>query len=368
MKDLTTLNTEVLFGRAGRKTIWQPRIQCWYTDRMFADGKLPSPYEGMDIPQLYRHLGCAARPYDFNDCFYRTYDNTVKEYTRKISDLETEYVKETPAGTITSVLKTTSSSWAKLTKKWWVCTEEDLSVAAYLEDCSTWHWNEQVYQEQCRIWEGLGAPCVFLPRINVQNLYIDLMGVEEAVYAMMDYPDTVDAYFESLRKSHHQLIDVVNASPIESINFGDNVHSGTLSPDLFQKFVLPAYQERCEQLHRGGKFVYAHFDGNNRGLTQFYQHTGLDGIEAITPLPQGDITLEEAKQGLGEMYLIDGIPAIYFDTLFPLETLKACVHQILELFVPHLVLGISDEISSTGDMERIRIVNDMINEYNARVS
>ena len=38
----------------------------------------------------------------------------------------------------------------------------------------------------------------------------------------------------------------------------------------------------------------------------------MDGIEAITPVPQGDVTLEEIKEGLGdEMYLIDGIPAIY---------------------------------------------------------
>lgn len=101
--------------------------------------------------------------------------------------------------------------------------------------------------------------------------------------------------------------------------------------------------------------------------TQFYRETGLDGIEAITPIPQGDITLEEAKKGLGDMFLLDGIPAVYFDEIFPVSALKDCVQKLLDLFVPHLVLGISDEISSTGDIERIRIVNDLVNEYNAKV-
>lgn len=367
MGDLTALNLDVLFGRAGRKTIWQPRIQCWYTDRMFTEGRLPAPYEGTDIPQLYHSLGCSARPYDFNDCFFRTYDDTVREYVRPLNGLQTEYVKETPVGTLTSILQTTPTSWAKLTKKWWVCGEEDLKVAAYLEDHSLWHWNERVYREQSAVWQGLGAPCVFLPRASMQNLYIDLMGVEEAVYALADYPDVVEAYFESLRQSHLRLLNVVNASPIQSINFGDNVHSGTLSPDLFRKYLLPVYQERCEVLHQSGKFVYAHFDGDNRGLTQFYRETGLDGIEAITPIPQGDITLEEAKKGLGDMFLLDGIPAVYFDEIFPVSALKDCVLKLLDLFVPHLVLGISDEISSTGDIERIRIVNDLVNEYNAKV-
>ena len=64
------------------------------------------------------------------------------------------------------------------------------------------------------------------------------------------------------------------------------------------------------------------------------------------------------------MFLLDGIPAIYFDKEFSEETLVACVHQILDLFAPNLILGISDEISSTGDIERIRLVGKIVDEYN----
>ena len=40
--------------------------------------------------------------------------------------------------------------------------------------------------------------------------------------------------------------------------------------------------------------------------------------------------------------------------------------EILELFAPNLILGISDEISSTGDMERIRLVGKIVDEYNEK--
>ena len=94
----------------------------------------------------------------------------------------------------------------------------------------------------------------------------------------------------------------------------------------------------------------------------------MDGIEAITPVPQGDVTLEEMKEGLGDdMYLIDGIPAIYFDEIYPEEALVEWVHKILDMFAPNLVLGISDEISSTGDIERIRLVGKIVDEYNAKL-
>ena len=87
----------------------------------------------------------------------------------------------------------------------------------------------------------------------------------------------------------------------------------------------------------------------------------------ITPLPQGDVTLEQIKEGLGDtMFLLDGIPAVYFDDTFSVDVLVECTRHLIELFAPKLVLGISDEISSTGDLDRIKVVGQIVDEYNAR--
>ena len=138
-----------------------------------------------------------------------------------------------------------------------------------------------------------------------------------------------------------------------------------VTPDLFRRYMLRPYQRRCELLHRAGKFVHAHWDGDCRPLLPYAKDTGLDGIEAVTPIPQGDVTLEETKDALGEMFLIDGIPAIYFDKTFSEPTLIDCANRCIDLFAPNLILGISDEISSTGDIERIRLVGEVVDDYNA---
>jgi hypothetical protein len=208
---------------------------------------------------------------------------------------------------------------------------------------------------------------MFMPRMNVQSLYINRMGVQNGIYAIYDWTDTVEAYFDALQRSHDRLIELINASPIEIINFGENIHAGTLPPELFKKYHLPACQRRCEKLHAAGKFVHAHWDGHVKPLLPFAKDTGLDGIEAITPQPQGDVTLEEVKRALGdEMFLIDGIPAIYFDKTFSQDLLARCARRVIDLFAPKLVLGISDEISSTGDIERVRTVGRIVDEYNGR--
>lgn len=361
------LHEDVCFGRANGKVIWQPRIGCWIDDKMFENGELPGRYKGMSKVEIYRDLGCSARIYEYNDCFYPVYDDTLKFSVRK-EGRQIISTFETPVGTVTHIDQTTPNSWATLVKKQWVCDEEDLKVFTYIEKHTDWAYSQEHFDKTMAEWGDLGAPCIFMPRTSLQRLYIDLMGVEEAVYALVDYPEVVEEYFDALRESQMKLIDVINASPIKIINFGDNIHSGTLSPSLFVKYVLPEYQLRCKKLHEAGKFVYSHYDGDNKGLMEYYQQTGLDGIEAITPVPQGDVTLEDMHKYLGDnMYLLDGIPAVYFDDTFPEETLVECVHKILDLFAPHLVLGISDEISSTGDLERIRLVGKIVDEYNRRI-
>ena len=72
-------------------------------------------------------------------------------------------------------------------------------------------------------------------------------------------------------------------------------------------------------------------------------------------------TLEEVKEALGdEMFLLDGIPAVYFDETFPIEVLIECTEKIIELFAPRLVLGISDEIPPIGEIERVRLVSEIV--------
>lgn len=366
-RDYWKLHEDVVFGRANGKIIWQPRMDCWIDDKIFEKGELPGRYKGMKKSDIYRDLGCSARIYEYNGCFYRKWDERVKNYQKDLGNRRTANIIETPVGSVTQIIERTESTWAGKIAKEWVTEEEDLKVWAWIEETSEWGWNQEHFDRTKAEWGRLGAPCIFMPRVSMQNLYIDLMGVEQAIYAIYDYPDTIKGYFKALRESHLRLIDVINQSPINIINFGDNIHSGTLSPALFEEYVLEEYQIRCRKLHEAGKFVYSHFDGDNRGLTKYYHQTGLDGVEAITPVPQGDITLEEAKEGLGDMVMVDGIPAIYFDETYDVEVLKETTHKIIELFAPHLVLGISDEISSTGDIERIRIVGEIVDQYNAKI-
>ena len=365
--DLTQFHLDVVQGRTSGRILWQPRIGCWLTDKRFAGEPLPEPYEGMSLPEIYRSLDCSARVYDFNACFVSHEDPAVHVKQRERNDTDYEVITETPAGSQRAVYRRSPNSPWHMPLKWPITDEAEMKVALWREERRTWTWDQAKYDELCVEWAGLGAPTTYLPRTTVQKLYIEDMGVEGATFALVDYGDTCEAYFSALNGAHERLIELVNASPISIINFGDNVHAGTLPPPVFERHVLPVYQRRCELLHAAGKFVHAHWDGDVRPLLGYARDTGLDGIEAITPAPQGDVTLEEVESALGDMWLIDGIPAIYFDETFDEQVLLDAARDAIDRFAPHLILGISDEISSTGDIERIRLVGERVDEYNAGI-
>jgi len=69
-RNLARLHRSVVFGESNGKIIWQPRIQCWYHDKVFAGEALPEPFGGMQIPEMYWELNCSNRLYPwFNPCF-----------------------------------------------------------------------------------------------------------------------------------------------------------------------------------------------------------------------------------------------------------------------------------------------------------
>ncbi len=70
----------------------------------------------------------------------------------------------------------------------------------------------------------------------------------------------------------------------------------------------------------------------------------FDGLEALTPLPQGDVTIEQIADAIGNHVLLDGIPATSFMKHFSEEAFVKGVEDIIELFSPNLILGVSDEL------------------------
>jgi hypothetical protein len=104
------LHRQVVFGESRGQIIWQPRIGCWSTDKMWAGEAFPPPYAGMDLYQIYRELDCSARLYQCNACFGRIEHPSVKTSQSELNESDTETTTHTPVGTQVEVKRRMTSS------------------------------------------------------------------------------------------------------------------------------------------------------------------------------------------------------------------------------------------------------------------
>jgi uroporphyrinogen-III decarboxylase len=160
-----------------------------------------------------------------------------------------------------------------------------------------------------------------------------------------------------------KMYKVLINSPIQIFNFGENIDSNLNSPKLFRRYLIPYYNKRLEQIHASRKYCHIHMDGSIKALLPLLDEVDFDGVEAATPLPQGDVTLKELKDALGEKILLDGIPALLFLPNSSPRTLEKFTNKILKVFSPNLILGISDELPPSGDIERVKRISEIVKEY-----
>jgi len=343
--------------KPGWPIVWQPRLEHWYhTHRRL--GTLPARYREMSLLELYDDLGCSVRGYHlFNPCLQR-HEHPEFQVERREEGNLTHLTWITPAGRLTTVEQHTDLS--HLTREYPVKRVEDLAVIEWILTHRTWRWDADRYLQALAEIGDRGAPTLYVPRVNLMRCIIEWTGLEGAIYLLADHPREMERLFATIEESDSPLYDLVAASEVRIINFGDNVHSDLLPPPLLRRWAMPHYQRRSAQLHAKGKFTFPHWDGHVRPILPLARECGFDGIEAITPEPQGDVTLEYAREQMGDLILIDGIPAVYFLPDYPVEALLECTRRCLELFAPNLVLGISDEISPAGDIERVRLVSELV--------
>ena len=98
-------------------------------------------------------------------------DPRVFNTERQLSESDTEITTHTPIGRQVSVNRITPSSHRTIRVNREIASEEEMKVAIWRAEHTTWAWDQERYDELCAEWGSLGAPTMYLPRVNIQDLY-----------------------------------------------------------------------------------------------------------------------------------------------------------------------------------------------------
>ena len=354
----------------------RPDVMPWFADLTYwyaasaARGSLPDRYQGDGVVQLYRDLNVGCHEHALSSPWQAEYPD-VEITTEDQTDEEGQPYRQiitwrTPVGSIQQIKEYVPLGFTWAYVQYPVATPQDLRVLRFILESQQVTPDYAQQQQQMQLWGDMAACSSVPPRTPLANLIVIWMGVLNAVYALADFPDEMEATMEVMAASDDPIYDIICQSPAPLVYLGENITAEVVSPRLFETYYAPYYRKRHQQIHAAGKYTFVHIDGTMRGVLERLAATGADCAQSLTPAPVGDVPVSEMRALAGpDLILWGGVPAAYFSPIYPEQALVDIVMECIKhhLALGKFTLGVCDQVPPDGDIRRVKLVSDLVEEH-----
>jgi len=225
---------------------------------------------------------------------------------------------------------------------------------------------EPCYESFSKAEAELGEGAILRSSVGLTPLHqimISWMGVETFSIEWAERRDEILKLYDALVEQRRRLYPLVAKSPVLHLNYGGNETGDVMGRERFEKYVIPCYNEAAEIMHRHGKLIGAHLDGNNRVWADLVAASGLDYIEAFTPAPDCDMTLKEALDAWPDKIMWINFPSSVH--LRSDEGVESVTLDLLRQSAPgnRLIIGITEDIPPHRWQGSLTAISRTINHY-----
>ena len=193
-----------------------------------------------------------------------------------------------------------------------------------------------------------------------QSLVEHWVGTEELVYALADFPGTVEALWQAMVANDMEAVRLAVQSPYEFLITWEDSSTQNYSPSQFDRYIGAEIGDWCRVLSAHGRRYIQHACGHVGALVGRMQAHGVHAVESISPPPTGNISIRDARQIAGtRMGIIGGIEPTRFLQL-SLKQLGPYVESVIaEGAGGPFVLANSDSCPPGVAVEKFRLVADI---------
>lgn len=239
--------------------------------------------------------------------------------------------------------------------------EEDYKVQMWIEENAKVSPADQAPVNDSLALEGLPIG-MLIPRGKTafQTMIEHLAGTEELIYALNDFPETVEALLQVMVENDLKAARMaVDCGYTHFLTFEDS-STQNYSPAMYRRYIMPEIAEYCRILGACGKKYVQHACGHLKGIMAAMKESGVHAVESISSPPTGNITMRETREILGsEVAVIGGIEPTHFLNL-RMDELGPYAEQVIsDLSGGPLVLANSDSCPPGVTMEKFKLVADI---------
>ncbi len=355
----------LLKTRQNRDPVWTANITYWIS------AQTPETRRELNIDNedgyLDFHRERLCMPYYWYGNFWagqRKYNDV--DVTRENQGEEIVSTWTCPAGSIIQKNKRVESDGSSAITKHAVENESDLRVLIdILEKSELAPSAVNDYPDRAEKWASFdGIPALGLPRSPLPAFFVEWAGVQNGIYLLMDQPDLCARVLDLFREQEQRILDDICSLQPPLVHFPDNLTSEVYTP-FFESHMREIYEHRLEQLHNAGIHAAVHLDGTVRGMLPKLADAGFDAVEALTPEPAGDVTVEEMRSlaASDNVILWGGVPGAMFAPPYSEKDMEAHVRKTLDCWkdMP-FVLGVADQVPPAGNIDMVKMIGEICAE------
>jgi hypothetical protein len=134
-----------------------------------------------------------------------------------------------------------------------------------------------------------------LMRTPLMEVQIDLAGLERFSLDLIDEQPALMELLELMTDLLLQQFREAIKTSAQYIKLWENLSIETIGRRHYRQRLMPLYRKILEILDSAGKRLLVHYDGKLRLIADDIAALGIDGIDSLTPAPEGDLTIAEAR-------------------------------------------------------------------------
>jgi hypothetical protein len=251
-------------------------------------------------------------------------------------------------------------------RKYLLESPDEFAIVEYLMERLTCRPKWDYYRAWQQSLGDLAYQYAQLPYSGSGYLMARYMGVEAAVYAVLDEPEKVRRLVNAVNGCNLRILDAIMDGPFETLIISDNYDSNVQTKEFFDAYVRDYYTEVARRLHAHGKTLAVHVDGESRGVLRWLAECGVDCADAVTPKPMFSATPAEMRAAAGpDLILSGGIPATIFGPLASDQEFIDCVRRWLDtrLASPRLIMDAGDQVPTDASYHRNALLPELVEKY-----
>jgi uroporphyrinogen-III decarboxylase len=360
----------IMEGRAPDRIPWIPRLAIWYEANR-RQSTLPAEYHGLALREVERRVfgGTAAR----DGAIWRTEIRGVEVRRRELPGMEvlTEYV--TPVGTVTSRLRGTGRLRCQGIQdaevEFVLKRREDYPVVEYLIEHTDYVPTFEAYQRYEQEIGEDGYPMVNCGDCPMHHWMRALAGYNRCFFHLNDYANEVERLLRVLADRFEETVwRCMIDSPARLLMHGHHLSSHMTPPPIFERYILPYYQELAPRLRSAGKTLALHADNDTRLILGHIQRAGFAMAECFATSPMVPTTLADARAAWGDRVIIwGGVPSVILEEPYTEEQFEHHMDELFRAIAPGkaFILGIADNAMPGSKIDRIRRITRIVEERGA---